>query len=205
MLQYLSPWSRQFFFYTGTTLSNPKPKQESEKQRQSYRYLHRLSSPSNLSKNKTRENTQIFFKKLTNISIKIRRSSSKNLPISPSKYADLLQKNLPISPSAVGPALVQVKLPPSSVSLMENDADIRLGLLRRTPQHPNTSRYTPIQPHTATRHERGEREHTTGSKEIIRGRGGGEGESDRYMHSNRERQREKGKCTNIIGSTTTAG
>lgn len=37
--------------------------------------------------------------------------------------------DLPMSPSAVGPALVQVKLPPSKFSLMENDADIKLGLL----------------------------------------------------------------------------
>ena len=34
-----------------------------------------------------------------------------------------------MSPSAVGPALVQVKLPPSKFSLIENDADIKLGLL----------------------------------------------------------------------------
>lgn len=35
----------------------------------------------------------------------------------------------PISPSAVGPALVQVKFPPSNDSRKEKDADIKDGLL----------------------------------------------------------------------------
>lgn len=34
-----------------------------------------------------------------------------------------------MSPSAVGPALVHVKFPPSRVSLIEKEADIKLGLL----------------------------------------------------------------------------